>query len=131
MEETIFTAGTKLKKLFSVNCKKPPEEENGKKPSIDPPLVETHALAAAGNSQSPKPKKKKKPSKFSKNPSHSSQNQNQKVHPNITLPNCNRLFLPSNEPALCVEPTEMRSDEGLQDSSGSAEKAKPNTIRVG
>ena len=64
MEETIFTAGTKLKKLFSVNCKKPPEEENGKKPSIDPPLVETHALAATGNSQSPKPKlinyKKKK-----------------------------------------------------------------------
>ena len=89
MEETIFTAGTKLKKLFSANCKKPPEEENGKKPSIDPPLVETHALAATGNSQSPKPKlinykKKKKPSKFSKNPSHSSQNQNQKVHPNIT-----------------------------------------------
>ena len=89
MEETIFTAGTKLKKLFSVNCKKPPEEENGKKPSIDPPLVETHALAATGNSQSPKPKlinykkKKKKPSKFSKNPIHSSQNQNQKVHPNI------------------------------------------------
>ena len=60
MEETIFTAGTKLKKLFSANCKNPPEEENGKKPSIDPPLVETHALAAAGNSQSPKPKKKKK-----------------------------------------------------------------------
>ena len=62
MEETIFTAGTKLKKLFSANCKKPPEEESGKKPSIDPPPVETHALAAAaaGNSQSPKSKLKKK-----------------------------------------------------------------------
>ena len=63
MKETIFTAGTKLKKLFSANCKKPPEEESGKKPSIDPPPVETHGLAAAaaaGNSQSPKSKLKKK-----------------------------------------------------------------------
>ena len=84
MEETIFTAGTKLKKLFSANCKEPPEEESGKKPSIDPPPVETHALAAAaaGNSQSPKSKLKKK--KNFKNTIHSSQNQNQKVHPNIT-----------------------------------------------
>ena len=56
MEETIFIAGTKLKKLFFANCKNPPEEENGKKPSIDPPPVETHALVAADNSQSPKPK---------------------------------------------------------------------------